>query len=98
MAGEDGRIHHTLADVVVRSKSEVIIANMLHERGISFRYERPLRAPDGTFYLPDFTITLARCRSLLGARRPNPMTRITGSIGKRKKLGMSGFQWMPNHH
>lgn len=54
---EDGRIHHTLADVVVRSKSEVIIANMLHERGISFRYERPLRAPDGTFYLPDFTIT-----------------------------------------
>lgn len=54
---EDGRIHHTLADVVVRSKSEVIIANMLHERGIPFQYEQPLYACDGTFYLPDFTIT-----------------------------------------
>jgi len=54
---EDGRIHQTLADVVVRSKSEVIIANMLFERNIPFRYEQPLFAPDGTFYLPDFTIT-----------------------------------------
>jgi len=46
-----------LADVAVRSKSEVIIANMLFERGIPFKYEQPLFAPDGTFYLPDFTIT-----------------------------------------
>ena len=42
---------------MVRSKSEVIIANMLFDRDISFRYEEPLFAPDGTFYLPDFTIT-----------------------------------------
>lgn len=54
---EDGRGHGTLADVMVRSKSEVIIANMLHERGIPFRYEEPLYGPDGSFYLPDFTIT-----------------------------------------
>jgi exodeoxyribonuclease V alpha subunit len=54
---EDGRIHQTLADEVVRSKSEVIIANMLFERGIPFRYEQPLYGPDGSFYLPDFTIT-----------------------------------------
>jgi len=54
---EDGRIHQTLADVVVRSKSEVIIANMLFERDIPFSYEQPLFAPDGTFYLPDFSIT-----------------------------------------
>lgn len=54
---EEGKIHETLADFMVRSKSEVIIANMLHERGIPFRYEVPLFAPDGTFYLPDFTIT-----------------------------------------
>jgi hypothetical protein len=53
---EDGRIHQTLADIVVRSKSEVIIANMLFERDISFSYEKPLFASDGTFYLPDFTI------------------------------------------
>lgn len=54
---EEGRIHETLAKFMVRSKSEVIIANMLHDRGIPFRYEVPLHAPDGTFYLPDFTIT-----------------------------------------
>ena len=54
---EDGRIHQTLADVVVRSKSEVIIANMLFERDIPFRYEQPLFASDGSFYLPDFTVT-----------------------------------------
>ncbi len=53
---EEGKIHRTLTEQMVRSKSEVIIANMLADRGISFTYETPLRAPDGTFYLPDFTI------------------------------------------
>lgn len=53
---EEGRIYATLADYMVRSKSEVIIANMLFGRGLSFRYEVPLYAPDGTFYLPDFSI------------------------------------------
>lgn len=54
---EEGKIHETLADFMVRSKSEVIIANMLAERELNFAYELPLFAPDGTFYLPDFTIT-----------------------------------------
>jgi hypothetical protein len=54
---EEGKIHETLTAVMVRSKSEVIIANMLAERGVPFRYEVPLFAADGTFYLPDFTIT-----------------------------------------
>lgn len=53
---EDTKIYSTLTDYLVRSKSEVIIANMLSERGITFKYEEPLYAPDGTFYLPDFTI------------------------------------------
>ncbi|MDZ4818446.1 MAG: AAA family ATPase [Planctomycetota bacterium] len=53
---EEGKIHETLAAEMVRSKSEVIIANMLFERGIKFRYEVRLSAPDGTFYLPDFTV------------------------------------------
>jgi hypothetical protein len=56
---EEGRIHRTLADIMVRSKSEVIIANMLTDRDIPFLYEMPLYAPDGTFYLPDFTIAFA---------------------------------------
>ncbi|MEI6045350.1 MAG: AAA family ATPase [Chloroflexota bacterium] len=56
---EEGKIHRTLTDIMVRSKSEVILANMLFERDIPFRYEVPLRAPDGTFYLPDFVINWA---------------------------------------
>jgi len=54
---EEGKIHRTLTEQMVRSKSEVIIANILAERNIPFKYEVPLYAPDGTFYLPDFTIT-----------------------------------------
>ncbi|MFI5454095.1 MAG: AAA family ATPase [Isosphaerales bacterium] len=53
---EEGRIHRTLTEIMVRSESEVIIANMLAERDIPFRYEVALFAKDGTFYLPDFTI------------------------------------------
>ena len=41
---------------MVRSKSEVIVANLLTAKDIAFEYEVPLFAPDGTFYLPDFTI------------------------------------------
>lgn len=53
---EAGKIHRALAGDMVRSKSEVIIANMLHERGITFFYEKPLVAKDGSMYLPDFTL------------------------------------------
>ena len=54
---EEGKVHQTLSDYMVRSKSEVIIANILHDRKIPFKYEVPLFASDGTFYLPDFTVT-----------------------------------------
>ena len=53
---EEGKIHEALAGCMVRSKSEVIIANLLTTAKIPFRYEVPLFAPDGTMYLPDFTI------------------------------------------
>ncbi len=56
---EEGKIHETLSEFMVRSKSEVIIANMLTERNVPFWYEKPLFAADGTFYLPDFTVMLA---------------------------------------
>ena len=52
----EGRIHQALTGDMVRSKSELIIANLLAERGISFEYEAPVFAPDGTMYLPDFSI------------------------------------------
>lgn len=46
----------TLSEYFVRSKSEVIIANMLVAEEIPFIYEEPLFAPDGSMYLPDFTV------------------------------------------
>jgi hypothetical protein len=53
---EAGLIHKTAKGIAVRSKSEVIIANMLFAKGIDFTYEQPLRAPDGSWRSPDFTI------------------------------------------
>lgn len=46
----------TLSEYFVRSKSEVIIANMLVQEEVPFVYEEPLFAPDGTMFLPDFTV------------------------------------------
>jgi hypothetical protein len=54
---EAGKIHEALSGDMLRSKSEVIIANLLHERAVPFRYELPLFAGDGTLRLPDFTVT-----------------------------------------
>ncbi|MBA2677565.1 MAG: hypothetical protein H0U76_04105 [Ktedonobacteraceae bacterium] len=53
---EQSRIHTALGGVHVRSKSEVIIANMLTLYGIPFTYETRLEADDGTFRVPDFTL------------------------------------------
>lgn len=50
------RIHETLSGDFVRSKSEVIIANILFQSGIPYVYEKFLMTPDGVGYLPDFTI------------------------------------------
>lgn len=51
-----GRKISTLSKYFVRSKSEAIIANLLVEREIPFKYEEPLYAADGTMFLPDFTV------------------------------------------
>lgn len=41
---------------MVRSKSEIIIANTLYRLGIPYRYEYPLRFMDGRIIYPDFTL------------------------------------------
>lgn len=53
---EEGLINRTRRGELVRSKSEVIIANLLHDRGLDYRYEQPLRGLDGSTKYPDFTI------------------------------------------
>lgn len=50
-------IHHTRKGHAVRSKSELIIADLLYSKHIDYQYEQPLDMPDGSRRLPDFTIT-----------------------------------------
>ena len=54
---EDGLIHRTKRGDLVRSKSEVIIANELLAQGVDrYEYEAPLLLSDGRMRYPDFTI------------------------------------------
>jgi len=53
-------IHRTAKDVLVRSKSEVIVADTLTRLGISYEYEKKLLNQDGDpadYRLPDFTVS-----------------------------------------
>ena len=52
---EERLIHRTLRGEMVRSKSEVIVANVLNNMGIDYVYEDVL-AVNGKIYIPDFTI------------------------------------------
>lgn len=54
---EEYKVIATLEEYFVRSKSEALIANALHSTDMDYSYEKPLFAPDGSMYLPDFTIT-----------------------------------------
>lgn len=53
---EQALIHRTLKGDLVRSKSEVIIANMLFEAGIEYEYEKELDLGEDGIRIPDFTI------------------------------------------
>lgn len=59
-------IHETHIGELVRSKSEVIIANALYSYGIPFHYEERFPYPDenGRYYYPDFVIMLPDGRKL----------------------------------
>jgi hypothetical protein len=50
-------IHRTERGDLVRSKSELVIADKLHARGIDYSCEQPLVLPSGRIRYPDFTIT-----------------------------------------
>lgn len=53
---DGSHVHKTANGEMVRSKSEVIVANTLRSLGISYLYEQLLTMPDGTMRSPDFTI------------------------------------------
>ena len=51
-----GLVHRTARGELVRSKSEVLIANLLDELGLSYDYESPFTGDDSRTVRPDFTI------------------------------------------
>ena len=53
---EDRLIHRTSSGRVVRSKSELLIAERLDATGVAWHYEKPFRGVDGRVVYPDFTI------------------------------------------
>lgn len=55
---EEGKIHRTKSGIMVRSKSEVIIANELENAGLDWHYENDENYIEinGNKYLPDFVI------------------------------------------
>jgi hypothetical protein len=61
---EASLIHKTLKGELVRSKSEVIIANMLYEAGIAYEYEKELALGEDGTRIPDFTIDDAESGTL----------------------------------
>ena len=48
-------IHRTARGELVRSISEVVVADALHAEGIDYHYEKALRGADGVERYPDFT-------------------------------------------
>lgn len=63
---EEKHRHETHIGELVRSKSEVIIADALYSYGIPFRYEERFPYPDesGRYFYPDFVIMLPDGRKL----------------------------------
>jgi hypothetical protein len=53
---EERLIHRTADGTLVRSKSEVLIADALTGEGVPWAYEKPFEGTDGRLRLPDFTI------------------------------------------
>ena len=58
------RVNETVDGNHVRSKSEVIICNLLYEHDIPYQYEEKLFYEDGRWIEPDFTITLPSGKKL----------------------------------
>lgn len=53
---EEGLVHRTERGELVRSKSELVIADKLHARSVDYAYEQPLTLSNGRTKYPDFTI------------------------------------------
>lgn len=76
---EDGLIHRTSRNELVRSKSEVIIADRLASLNVEYTYERELKI-DNTSKFPDFTIESAEVSFRYAASTPDLVPLIINCI------------------
>jgi len=53
---EASLVHRTESEEFVRSKSEVIVANILSDLGMEYAYEKRFEGSDGSARFPDFTV------------------------------------------
>lgn len=56
---DGSHVHRSAAGELMRSKSEVIVANILRSLEVNYSYEELLKMPDGSVREPDFTIRRA---------------------------------------
>lgn len=59
------RVYSTKKDELVRSKSEVMLADMYYEMGIPYRYEAELVLKGGKKKYPDFTLLKTNTREII---------------------------------
>lgn len=59
------KVYTTKRDELVRSKSEVLLADMFYEMGIPYRYEAQLKLQNGKIKYPDFTLLKVHTRELI---------------------------------
>ncbi len=59
------KVYTTKRDELVRSKSEVLLADMFYEMGIPYRYEAQLILQNGKIKYPDFTLLKVHTRELI---------------------------------
>lgn len=59
------KVYPTKKDEMVRSKSEVLLADMYYELGIPYRYEAQFLLKNGKVKYPDFTILKAKTREII---------------------------------
>lgn len=79
----------------VRSKSELLIANMLNKYGIPYKYEYPITFTNGRVAYPDFTILLPHRRKVVYWEHLGKMgdvdyiTRNVRKLDDYKKIGIN---------
>lgn len=59
------KVYQTKKDELVRSKSEVMLADMYYELGIPYRYEAGLQLKNGKRKYPDFTLLKVKTREII---------------------------------